>query len=221
MVATGSDNKYGFKTDKDNGGKCGGFAYSDAAAEPQDAPTPIDKKHYGLGLTPDHWNDPKKLLGLFNVEPAPTDANATRDPDIEYIEPAEMEARALVIKQQIMAQFRRNTYDDKLSKYTKFHDLQEFQKVGVKVLFGFEEAECVYKTGFGVSLNPANGSCVCWTEAETRQFWSGLAVFSGRIQSSKNMSTTNFHIYMVSETKIVVLAFNVLKICSLIAAETW
>ena len=74
-------------------------------------------------------------------DPVDTNAGSDDTKKIEYIERAEMEARALIIKQQLIAQFRRNTYNEKNMKYTKFMDLQEFQQVGVKVLFGFEEAE--------------------------------------------------------------------------------
>ncbi len=71
-----------------------------------------------------------------------TPAPAKPDPgDLDPVTDAEIDDRAILIKQQLMAQFRRNTYDKVTEKYVRYHDLADYQQAGITVLFGFDEAE--------------------------------------------------------------------------------
>lgn len=138
MDPVSEENKYGYKITK-----------STTAGGDVEKITAKKIETFGLGLKRDEWDEPDKLIGKVGAKflVDNKDYDATEDTSAKYLPitdsatDAEKKDRAIVIKQQLMAQFRRSTYDEVAQKYVRYHELTDCQKAGISVLFGFDEAE--------------------------------------------------------------------------------
>lgn len=141
----------------------------------ESTPPPAEPRYYfGLGVSEDVWFDMEKMLipappaagvGKRNFQVyyyiknkdfdeskdiSGTNERMKKDPSAEAhknLDEENKRERVLIIKKQLLAQFKRDTYNiDEMQEakdgyYKKFKDLQKFQQVGIKTLFGYTAKE--------------------------------------------------------------------------------